>query len=117
DAPAMWMNLEALHVKKAPGACFNVYDDLFNIHKKQDESLLAMATRVDDAMCHICSLCPASLTLEELDKELTTMAYICALPSEYSSFVSSLLLLEKLDLDSVKDVFVREETNRERNPE
>jgi hypothetical protein len=39
--------------------------------------------------------------LKALDKELISMMLIWALPDEYSHFVSSLLLMDKLDKDTV----------------
>jgi len=40
------------------------------------------------------------------------MAMIRALPSEYASFTSSLMLKDKLDADIVKEAFRNEELNR-----
>jgi hypothetical protein len=44
-----------------------------------------------------------------LDKELTSMVLIQALPDEYSHFVSLLLLMDKLDKDMVQQAFITEE--------
>ena len=47
DEPkAMWDKLEEAHLHKKPGARFNAYDQLFSIHKADDESLLDVATKV-----------------------------------------------------------------------
>src|SRR5262245_29628065 len=56
------------------------------------------------------SLCPSAFTLEDLDKELECMALICALPSEFDNFASSLLLLDTLS--KLQSAFHNEETQR-----
>lgn len=54
--------------------------------------------------------------IKKLDEELTIMAMIRALPcEEYSSFISSVLLLTTLSKDSILDVFRTEETQRKGN--
>ena len=53
-------------------------------------------------MLTIQNLRPAKFDIAELDKELTVMTLIRALPSEYSSFASSLQLIENLDKDKVQ---------------
>ncbi|KAG6821745.1 hypothetical protein H0H92_001092, partial [Tricholoma furcatifolium] len=52
--------------------------------------------------------------MDQLDNELVSMALIRSLPEEYSSFVSSLLLLESLDKATIHQAFVREDTQRSR---
>ena len=47
-----------------------------------------------------------------LDKELLAMSLIRALPAEYNTFASSLLLLDSLDVDKLKSAFVNEESQR-----
>ncbi|KAJ2935599.1 hypothetical protein H1R20_g1494, partial [Candolleomyces eurysporus] len=98
DPCAMWTTLESTYRQKKAGSCFNAYDDLFSIRKSDDESLQ-----------------PKDFDLKALDKELTSMVLICALPDEYSHFVSSLLLLmDKLDKDTVQQAFLTEEIQRRR---
>ena len=58
------------------------------------------------------SLRPSTFTLDDLDKELTSMVLVRALPDEYSHFVSSLLVLDKLDKDSITQAFITEEISR-----
>ena len=61
---------------------------------------------VDQAMLTIQNLRPAKFDITELDKELTVMTLICALPS---TFASSLQLIENLDKDKVQSAFINEE--------
>ena len=90
---------------KKAGAHFNAYDDLFSIRKKEEESLMSVTNRIDSAMCTIQNLCPQRFTLDKLDEELASMAMICSLPDDYSSFVSSLLLMDKLEKSAIHQAF------------
>ncbi|KAJ2923863.1 hypothetical protein H1R20_g13232, partial [Candolleomyces eurysporus] len=49
-----------------------------------------------------------------MDKELASMVLIRALPEEYNTFVSLLLLLDKLDKKRVQEAFITEEIQRRR---
>ncbi|TDL27179.1 hypothetical protein BD410DRAFT_812260 [Rickenella mellea] len=111
DPIKMWEKLAEVHVQKRPGVRFNAYDVLFNIRKKEDESLVSLMGRVDTAIQDIKALRTKDFKLEDADDELTCMAMIRALPADYSSFVSSLLLLEKLDKAKLQDAFIAEESN------
>ncbi|TFK16352.1 hypothetical protein FA15DRAFT_551132, partial [Coprinopsis marcescibilis] len=75
------------------------YDDLFSVRKRENESLQALINRVDDPMQQIRNLRP-----------LASMALIRALPDEFSTFTSSLLLLEKLDCTAIHQAFITKET-------
>src|SRR5215472_11930750 len=112
DPMQMWKKLESVHLQKKPGARFNAYDNLFNIHKEENESLSAMMARADKALQDIKALCPSNFTLEALYNELLCMTLIRALPAEYNNFASSLLLLDSLDLDKLKSAFQSEESQR-----
>ena len=63
-------------------------------------------------MQDIKALHPASFTIIDLDQELLSMSLIRALPSEYNSFVSSLLLLDSLDTTKLQAAFQNEESQR-----
>ena len=52
------------------------------------------------------------LTVDQLDKELATMAILRALPDTYQSLVSNLLMNKDLSLDMVHSALKREEINR-----
>ena len=70
DPVAIWTKLESVHLQQRPGARFNAYDDLFNIRKKEDESLVALGTRINEVMLRIKNLRPPSFDLTSLDDEL-----------------------------------------------
>ena len=110
----MWQKLEAVHLQKRPGARFNAYEVLFDIRKSPDESLTSLMTRVDTAMEQIQNLRPDAFTLDDMDKELVCMTLIRALPEEYSSFASSLQLLDKFEKEKLQEAFVAEELLRKR---
>ncbi|KAF9496023.1 hypothetical protein BDN71DRAFT_1390282, partial [Pleurotus eryngii] len=40
DPVGMWAAIEKAHLSKKPGAHFNAYDDLFSIHKEDNEGLI-----------------------------------------------------------------------------
>jgi hypothetical protein len=110
DPVQIWTKLEGVHLQKKPGACFNAYDNLFNICKEENESLSALMARADKALQDIKALHPTNFTLEVLDNELLCMTLIHALPAEYNNFASSLLLLDSLDIDKLKSAFQSEES-------
>ena len=109
DPVAMWAKLKSVHLQQHPGARFNAYDDLFSIRKLEEESLQSLATRVDAAMQQIKNLCPEDFSLNKLDKELLCMAMVRALPEDYSDFVSTLMLGDKLDKATITQAFHTEE--------
>jgi hypothetical protein len=83
---------------------------LLSIAKSDDENLQCLINRMDESMklCQSLSRAfrPNSLGL----RELTSIVLIRALPDEYSHFVSSLLLMDKLDKDTVQQAFLTEKT-------
>jgi gag-polypeptide of LTR copia-type len=105
----MWTRLEEIHMAKKAGARFNAYDDLFSIRKKEEESLMSVTNRIDSAIHTIQNLRPQGFTLDKLDEELASMAMICSLPDDYLSFVSSLLLMDKLEKSTIHQAFQRDE--------
>ena len=114
DPVAMWDKLKSIHLQQRPGARFNAYDDLFSIRKLEEESLQSLANRVDTVMQQIKNLRPKDFSLNRLDEELLCMAMIRALPEDYSHFVSSLMLNDKLDRAIITQAFHTEETQRMR---
>lgn len=115
DPKKIWENLAAAHTSKRPIVRFNAYDDFFSLRKKADQTLSQIATQVEEAMQRIQSLRPTTFTLELLDEELIVMAMIRAIAGdEYQSFVSSLLLLDKLEKATVLEAFRNEQTQRMR---
>ena len=98
----MWELLEAAHLSKKPGARFNAYDDLFNIRKQDDETLVDLGIRIKKAIQTIQNLRPANFTIAKLDTELQCMALIRSLPEEYQHLSTSLLLKNKLVLQAFR---------------
>ncbi|KIK53228.1 hypothetical protein GYMLUDRAFT_103461, partial [Collybiopsis luxurians FD-317 M1] len=84
---------------------FSAFNDLFAITKKSNELLVDFASHVSKAVQAIKMLHKDKYTLEDLDKELETMALICSLPFECNNFVSSLLLLDTLEISKLQEVF------------
>src|SRR6202023_2594464 len=91
--------------------------NLLCIQKNDDETLVEMAVRIEQAMGNIKNLRPKDFTIEKLDDELQCMALIRALPEQYSHFSTSLLLLDSLDKDKILQAFRSEELNRTRQVE
>ncbi|KAF9488991.1 hypothetical protein BDN71DRAFT_1531971 [Pleurotus eryngii] len=58
------------HLSKKPGACFNAYDDLFSIHKEDNEGLIDLGVQISKAMANIQNLRLTGFTIEQLDEEL-----------------------------------------------
>ena len=112
DPCKMWSQLERVHLQRRLGARFNAYDALFSIRKLPDESLQALMARVDKAMQE---LHDAEFTLDKTDNELVCMTLLRALPDEYSSFASSLQMLDKLEKAKIQEAFVAEELLRNRS--
>ncbi|KDQ05940.1 hypothetical protein BOTBODRAFT_122088, partial [Botryobasidium botryosum FD-172 SS1] len=113
DPGKMWTTLKDLHQQQTSASRFNAYEDFFNIVKRDDESLSALITRVEESLMRVKQLRPDSFTLANMDDELGAMALIRALPSEsYGSFRSSLLLQPTITMQTLKSAFVAEENNR-----
>ena len=93
----MWKKLELAHLQQKPGAHFNAYDELFTIHKSDDESLLDLGMRIEKSMGIIQNLCPKDFTIKKLNDELQCMALIQALPDEFSHLTANLPLMDTLD--------------------
>ena len=72
---------------------------------------------MDDTLHRIRDLQSSTFTLDKLDDKLGAMALIRALPDDYNSFVSSLLLKDDLDKAAVQIAFVREDNQCRRRQE
>ena len=113
DPVQMWKKLETVHIVKQTGTRFNSYDIFFGIRKKEDESLVALTTRISGAMQDIQSLRPDAFTLDMLDEELFCMTMIRSLPEDYNNLVTSLLLKGTLDKNTIIQAFQTEENQRQ----
>jgi hypothetical protein len=111
DPKKMWEVLVSIHVHKRPATRFNAYNALLSIKKEENESLPSLTARVEKAMHDIKNTRPDSFSIEELDGDLMCMALTRALPSQYASFISSLVLLPKFDFPTLKEAFIMQEEN------
>ncbi|KZT19926.1 hypothetical protein NEOLEDRAFT_1182951 [Neolentinus lepideus HHB14362 ss-1] len=112
DPAKMWLKLREVHVQQKPDTCFNTYDALLGLRKLEVESLASLMAQADKAMQDIRALHPRDFTIDSLDNDLASMALICTLPSDYNNFMSSLLLLDSLDLTKLQSTFQNEESQR-----
>ncbi|THH09759.1 hypothetical protein EW145_g1773 [Phellinidium pouzarii] len=113
DPIKMWGELEKMQHQDNPASRFIAYDQFFSITKKEDESLTALTARVEDALHKMRNSRNSALTLKDFEDELAAVALVRALPMEYSSFHSALLLLTNFDFKTVKDAFLQEQKNRQ----
>lgn len=125
DPAAMWRKLCEIHFKFAPNARFNSLSDLFAIRKHDNESLVDLRARVQSTMQQAKSLCPTpqtlpdgttkpTYTIEILDNEFTIMAMIWALLwEEYRLFISSILMLNDMTIDTVLKAFCTEQVQQQ----
>src|ERR1700754_2064924 len=90
---------------------FNAYNALLGIQKAENESLPALTARVEKAMQEIKQTRPKSFTIDDLDSDLMCMALTRSLPSQYSNFISSLILLPQFDFPTLKEAFSLQEEN------
>ena len=111
----MWKALQKLHEQDNPAARFNAFDEFFNISKQKDETLQSLVSRVEHALHKIRSTRKDTLTLSQFEEELACMALVRALPEEFSSFRSALLLLATFDLKTLKEAFIQEQINPQKH--
>ncbi|KAI0042460.1 hypothetical protein FA95DRAFT_1636652, partial [Auriscalpium vulgare] len=76
-------------------------DDLFHICNEENTTLSALTARIEAAVLCCKHLRPKIFTIKELNAEHICMAMIRALPSEFQSFRSALLLLDSLNVSSL----------------
>ena len=117
DPKAVWDALAAHHEQKHPATRFASYEALLGIQKRDNESLPALAMRIEAALCSVKNACPTGFDLEQMHSDLACMALIRALPAkEFSSFRSLLLMKEEITLSSLTDALFLEEQNRKSSP-
>ena len=112
DPVKIWKKLEEKHVEKIAGSRFVVYDELFSVALEDPASPTTLIPKVEDILRRIKGLRPDTFTVDQLDKELATMAILKALPECYNALVSTLLMQKDLSLDIVHSALKREEINR-----
>ena len=113
DPAKIWTTLESIHIQKRPNSRFTALSNLLSIRKQSEESLPSVTTRVEQSLKNIKALCPKDYTLDQLYDDLSCMAMIRSLPSDYSAFVSSITLMDTIDMAKLKTAFITEESNRE----
>jgi hypothetical protein len=122
--------LKSVHLEQVTGMRFRAYNNLFSIVKGAEDTLPAIASRVEEAIAHIIELCPKQITevstspggfmevtcdnaIGNLDNELALMALLNALPrEEYADFISSFMRQKDLTRADVEAVFQVEQTKR-----
>jgi hypothetical protein len=62
DPTKMWATIKAVHVQQVPGMRFSAYNDLFSIVKGPEETLPAIASRIEEAIARVVELHPATVT-------------------------------------------------------
>jgi hypothetical protein len=108
----MWKTLEDIYVQKRPNSRFMALSNLLSISKQPDEPLPVVSTRVEQAVKDVKALCPKDYTMEQLYDDLCCMAMIRSLGPDYSSFVSSISLMDDINMLKLKSAFLTEESNR-----
>ena len=85
----MWDTLKDHHQQQNSTSRFLAYEQLFSISKRDDESLVALCSRISASLSGIMDATPVGFTLDLLYNDLACMALIKALPpDQYSSFRS-----------------------------
>jgi hypothetical protein len=120
SAYAMWQALLKIHMQQVPGTRFSAYNELFSIVKRPEDTLPAVAARVEAAIARVKELRPAAVTvagalvaytIKHLDDELALMAMLHALlRNEYGDFILS--LMPDLTRCTVEAAFQVEQTKR-----
>jgi transposase InsO family protein len=132
DPATMWATIKAVHIQQVPGMRFSAYNDLFSIVKGPEETLPAVASRVEEAIARVVELRPAQITevtaspsggsaqitrayaIGDLNNELALMAMLRSLPrEEYADFISSLMRQKDLTRANVESAFQVEQTERD----
>jgi hypothetical protein len=84
---------------------------LLAIKKSPDESLPSVVARVDSLLQDLKAIRPEGYTIDNLDNNLSAMAMIHALGSEYAEFASSLVCCDPTRSEVVQ-AFICEHNNR-----
>ena len=113
DPVKMWNKLQSIHQQDNPASRFIAFDNLLSITKGEDESLTSLLTRAEDALNALRNTHNSTLTLKAFEDEITAALLLRALPEEYSSFRSALLLMATFDLKTVKEAFIQEQKSRQ----
>lgn len=113
DLVKMWNKLQSIHQQDNPASRFIAFDNLLSINKGEDESLTSLLTCAEEALNALRNTHSTTLTLKAFEDEITAALLLRALPEEYSSFRSALLLMTTFDLKTVKEAFIQEQKSRQ----
>ena len=115
NSKAMWDTLKSKFEQKNATSRFLILSELLSVQKQPEDSLSTLIGKVDSALLALRASNSASLTLESFQEELAYSSLIRALPDEFASFRSSLLLAKgaDIDYDKVKTAFLQEEQARQ----
>jgi hypothetical protein len=89
---------------------FNAYDDMFEMRKRDDETLEDFSNRVTNAMQKVKDIRPPAYTLDDLDQELEVMVMLRGLDENYSNWTEN-LMLQDLNVKTVAEAFKMRTTN------
>ena len=114
DAKVMWKILKEKFEQTNSTIRFITVNDFLNIQKQPDESISVLIGRMDNALQRLRSSHKAELTLEAFEEELAYSTLLSALPEEFSSFRSALLIQQgdAISYEKVKTAFLQEEQAR-----
>lgn len=114
NAKLMWTTLKDKFSQQNATSRFIILNDFLNIQKQPEESLSALIGRVDTSLQALRASKPADFSLTKLEEELAYSSLIRALPEEFHSFRSSLLLVngDAITYSKVKQAFLQEEQAR-----
>ena len=99
NSKAMWDTLKSKFEQKNATSRFLILSELLSVQKQPEDSLSTLIGKVDSALLALRASNSASLTLESFQEELAYSSLIRALPDEFASFRSSLLLAKGADID------------------
>ena len=71
---------------------FNAYDNLFQMRKRDDETLEDFGDRVTNSMQRVKDIHPPAYTLKDLDQELEVMVMLRGLDDNYRDWTENLML-------------------------
>ena len=114
DAKKMWEVLATRFQQQNATARFIILNDLLTVQKQPEDSLSTLIGKVDSALQALRASCKKDMKIEDLEEELAYSSLIRALPEEFASFRSSVLLVNGKDItyDKVKQAFLQEEQSR-----
>ena len=114
DAKKMWEVLAERFQQQNATARFIILNDLLTVQKQPEDSLSTLIGKVDSALQALHVSQKADMKVSNLEEELAYSSLIRALPEEFASFWSSVLLVNGTDItyDKVKQAFFVKRSSR-----